>query len=103
MAISRKELLKELLPGINALFGIAYDRFKKFGQEDNVDNHNYKTVAKDLPIEICRNIWIVKFGNEPVPMVETMEQEPFMWEVGNRLYWAHLLEYDETKQTYTCR
>ena len=28
MAISRAQLLKELLPGINALFGIEYDKYE---------------------------------------------------------------------------
>ena len=27
MAISRAQLLKELLPGLNALFGLEYDRY----------------------------------------------------------------------------
>ena len=28
MAISRAQLLKELLPGLNALFGLEYDKYE---------------------------------------------------------------------------
>jgi len=29
MAITRAQLVKELLPGLNALFGLEYDRYDK--------------------------------------------------------------------------
>ena len=29
MAISRAQLLKELLPGLNALFGLEYDKYEE--------------------------------------------------------------------------
>ena len=32
MAISRAQLLKELLPGLNALFGMEYERYGEIGR-----------------------------------------------------------------------
>ena len=33
MAISRAQLVKELLPGLNALFGLEYDRYDREHEE----------------------------------------------------------------------
>jgi len=33
MAISRGQLVKELLPGLNALFGLEYDRYENEHEE----------------------------------------------------------------------
>jgi hypothetical protein len=103
MAITRKELLRELMPGINALFDIEYSLFKKYGQGDEVDKHKYQTKAKDLPIDVCINTWIIKYGNEAVSMELVNEQDPFIWEIGNRLWWSGNLEYDKERDTFTCR
>lgn len=37
MAISRADLLKELLPGLEALFGIEYDKYESGCNEIEVD------------------------------------------------------------------
>ena len=103
MAITRKELLRELLPGINALFDVEYSLFKKYGQGDEVDKHNYQTEAKSIPIKVCRDMWVIKYGNEPVDDSTIAEQDQFTWEIGNRLFWAGALEHDEQTLTYTCR
>lgn len=112
MAITRKELLKELLPGINELFKDAYANwFKRYGGNDTneqglpmtplkTDDHKYTTEAKDLPIEACVNMWIIKYGSGAVPAMETAEQEPLMWEIGNRLWWANRLQHNKPEDTY---
>lgn len=112
MAITRKELLKELLPGINALFQEAYTNwFKRYGGEETnerglpmepkkVDDHKYVTEAKDLPIEACVNMWIIKYGDGQVPAIETSEQDKLMWEIGNRLWWANRLKHNKPEDTY---
>ena len=33
MAITRAQLVKELLPGLNALFGLEYDRYDRESEE----------------------------------------------------------------------
>ena len=45
MAISRAQLLKELLPGLNALFGMEYERY---GEEHA---EIYETEASDRAFE----------------------------------------------------
>ena len=112
MAITRKQLLKELLPGINALFEEAYTKwFKRYGGEETnerglpmepkkVDDHKYETEAKDLPIEACVSMWVIKYGDGKVMAMETAEQDKLMWEIGNRLWWANRLQYNKPEDTY---
>jgi hypothetical protein len=45
MAISRAQLLKELLPGLNALFGLEYERY---GEEHK---EIYETESSDRSFE----------------------------------------------------
>ncbi len=45
MAISRAQLLKELLPGLNALFGLEY------GKYENEHAEIYETVSSDRAFE----------------------------------------------------
>lgn len=66
-----------------------------------VDAHNYTTEAKNIPIEACKNFWIIKYGDEPVKAIDLMEQDDLTWEIGNRLYWAGELEHDIANDTYT--
>lgn len=74
-----------------------------FMQKKKVDAHEYKTEAKDLPIEACISFWLIKFGDEPVPAIDTVEQDDLTWEIGNRLFWAGKLEHNIPNDTYTCR
>ena len=100
MAITRKDLLREIMPGLNALFDVEYSLFKKYGQGDEVDKHKYETEAKDLPIEACVSMWIIKYGDGKVPAIETTEQGALLWEIGNRLWWANRMNYDQANDTY---
>ena len=45
MAISRAQLLKELLPGLNALFGLEYAKY------ENESNEIYETETSDRSFE----------------------------------------------------
>ena len=45
MAISRAQLLKELLPGLNALFGLEYSKY------ENEDEEIYETESSDRQFE----------------------------------------------------
>ena len=65
-----------------------------------IDDHKYVTEAKDLPIEACVSMWVIKYGDGPVPAMETTEQEPLMWEIGNRLWWANRLKHNKPEDTY---
>ena len=45
MAISRAQLLKELLPGLNALFGLEYKKY------ENEDSEIYETESSERSFE----------------------------------------------------
>jgi hypothetical protein len=55
MAISRAQLVKELEPGLNALFGMEYDRY------DNEHAEIYDTESSDRAFE--EEVMISGFGN----------------------------------------
>ena len=57
MAISRSQLVKELEPGLNALFGMEYDRY------ENQHAEIYETESSDRAFE--EEVMLVGFGNAP--------------------------------------
>ena len=57
MAISRSQLVKELEPGLNALFGMEYDRY------ENEHAAIYETESSDRAFE--EEVMLVGFGNAP--------------------------------------
>ena len=57
MAISRAQLAKELAPGLNALFGMEYDRY------ENEHSEIYETETSDRAFE--EEVMLVGFGNAP--------------------------------------
>jgi hypothetical protein len=58
MAITRSQLLKELEPGLNALFGLEYDRY------DNQHAEIYETESSDRAFE--EEVMLAGFGQAPV-------------------------------------
>ena len=58
MAISRSQLLKELEPGLNALFGLEYDRY------DNEHAEIFETESSDRAFE--EEVILSGFGGAPV-------------------------------------
>lgn len=77
MAISRAQLLKELLPGLNALFGLEYKKY------ENEDKEIYETESSERSFE--EETKLSAFGAAPV------KQE------GEGLY------YDNAQETWTAR
>lgn len=68
-----------------------------------VDAHEYKTEAGTLPIEACQSMWLIRYGDGAVDASVLVEQDNLIWEIGNRLFWAGLLEHDTQTDRYTCR
>ena len=64
------------------------------------DTHKYTTEAKTLPIEMCVSMWIIKYGDGPLPAKELVAQDELTWEIGNRLWWSDRLHYDKINDTY---
>ena len=58
MAISRSQLLKELLPGLNALFGLEYDKY------ENEHSEIYETETSERSFE--EEVKLSGFGAAPV-------------------------------------
>jgi hypothetical protein len=58
MAISRAQMMKELLPGLNALFGLEYDTY------DDEYNSIYETESSDRAFE--EEVKLAGFGAAPV-------------------------------------
>lgn len=58
MAISRAQLAKELEPGLNALFGLEYDRY------DNEHAEIFETETSDRAFE--EEVMLAGFGTAPV-------------------------------------
>jgi len=58
MAISRAQLLKELLPGLNALYGLEYDKY------ENEHSEIYETETSDRSFE--EEVKLSGFGAAPV-------------------------------------
>jgi len=58
MAIARSQLLKELEPGLNALFGLEYDRY------DNEHAEIYETESSDRAFE--EEVMLSGFGAAPI-------------------------------------
>jgi hypothetical protein len=77
MAISRAQMLKELLPGLNALFGLEYD---KYGEEHTMI---YETESSERSFE--EEVKLSGFGAAPV------KQE------------GAAIAYDNAQESYTAR
>lgn len=77
MAISRAQLAKELEPGLNALFGLEYDRY------DNEHSEIFETESSDRAFE--EEVMLAGFGTAPVKS-----------EGG-------AMSYDSAQETYTAR
>jgi len=58
MAISRAQMLKELLPGLNALFGLTYETY------ENEHEEIYETETSDRSFE--EEVKLTGFGQAPV-------------------------------------
>ena len=77
MAISRAQLMKELVPGLNALFGIEYKRY----EEEHKDIFDVETSERSFEEETK----VTGFGPAPVKLE------------GNAT------QFDEAQETYTAR
>jgi hypothetical protein len=91
-------------PKVETRYGTEYKQKAKWGSplmpNKKVDAHKYETEAKDLPIEACVSMWVIKYGDGQVPAIETTEQGKLMWEIGNRLWWANRMNYNQSTDTY---
>ena len=76
MAIARSQLLKELEPGLNALFGLEYDRY------DNEHAEIYDTETSDRAFE--EEVMLAGFGSAP----EKAEGSAVSFDIANESFTA---------------
>jgi hypothetical protein len=107
MAISRAQLLKELLPGLNTLFNTQYygDPATWFARK--MDKNIYNDEVSKVPMSALYNIWLARFG-EVVPSTTLhaegiLEQDNYMHAVGSKLAMVGYLYYDPATEAYYLR
>ena len=74
--MTRAQQLKELLPGLNALFGLEYDRYDK----EHVELYDMETSERSFEEEVK----LVGFGTAPVKA----EGDSITWDVGGEAWTA---------------
>jgi hypothetical protein len=92
MAISRAQLLKELLPGLNALFGLEYKRYaeehkeiyevesseRSFEEETKLSGFNLapvKTEGGAIAYDNAQEAWTARFTHETIAMGFSITEE----------------------------
>jgi len=105
MAISRQDLLKELLPGLNDLFGVAYKAHpaswfkekKVFGVHDRE--------LREVPLPSLHDLWLARFGEtvsvETLRDSDIFEKDNYMNAVGTELNKWGYLTYDIANDIFT--
>lgn len=104
MAISRAQLLKELLPGLNTLFNTQYYGDPATWFKKEMDKNMYNNEVLKIPMNALYNIWLARFG-EVVPSTTIhdegiLEQDNYLHAVGQRLAMEGYLIYDKNTQSY---
>jgi len=92
MAISRAQLLKELLPGLNAIFGMEYRRYenehtelyevetsdRSFEEEVKVAGFGMapnKTEGAGIVYDTAQELWVARFTHETIAMGFSITEE----------------------------
>jgi hypothetical protein len=92
MAISRSQLLKELLPGLNALFGLEYNRYgeehkeiyevessdRSFEEETKLSGFApapVKTEGSAIQYDMAQEAWVARYTHETIAMGFSITEE----------------------------
>jgi len=92
MAISRSQLLKELLPGLNALFGMEYNRYgeehkeiyevesseRSFEEETKLSGFApapVKTEGAAIAYDMAQEAWVARYTHETIAMGFALTEE----------------------------
>src|SRR5512135_3636192 len=92
MAISRSQLLKELLPGLNALFGLEYARYgeehkeiyeqetseRSFEEETKLsgfDQAPVKTEGSAIRYDTAQEAWTARYNHETIALGFSITEE----------------------------
>lgn len=92
MAISRAQLLKELLPGLNALFGLEYKKYEEehkeifetevseraFEEEVKLSGFSaapVKTEGSAISYQNAQEVWVARYTNETIALGFSITEE----------------------------
>jgi hypothetical protein len=106
MAISRAQLLKEILPGLNTLFNTQYygDPSTWF-KDQKIMNRPHMQEVQKVPLPTLLNIWLALFGETVTADVllgeGVVERDAYMGVVGEVLATRGHLHYDANLHTFT--
>ena len=100
MTISRASLLKELLPGLNTLFGAEYSKYM-YRYSDPVKPESKTNPFRSVETDVLRNLWLAKFGDTPPTVQEVADlHDTDIYQVGAILYNRNELSSTNTQHTY---
>jgi hypothetical protein len=107
MAISRAQLLKELLPGLDKIFSDQYYGDPSTWFHNKMDKNIYNDEVSKVPMSALYNIWLARFG-EVVPSTTIhdegiLEQDNYLQAVGQKLAMEGYLMYDKATEAYYLR
>jgi cell division FtsZ-interacting protein ZapD len=101
MAIPRAQLLKDMLPDLNALFRKAYVVHRIEDRTDFMSLENLK-IIQDIPIQTACEMWLAAFGdviNEAV-FYQKLADNDFLMTLSQYLYQQKLLKLSADKARY---
>jgi hypothetical protein len=101
MAISRAELLKELLPGLNELFENQYKAFRIEQGTQFMSAENKKQIEEITP-QTAYDLWTVAFGTEidKDDFYVKVEGNEYLTNISQYLYECALLKVDIKTERY---
>lgn len=107
MAISRAQLLKELLPGLNSLFNTQYYGNPATWFHNKMDKNIYNDEVLKIPMSALYNIWLARFGeivsSTTIHDEGILEPNNYLQAVGQRLAMEGYLMYDTITEAYYLR
>jgi hypothetical protein len=101
MAITRAELLKELLPGLNELFKTQYKAFQIEQGTQFMSAENKKQIAEITP-QVAYDLWTVAFGSaiNTDEFYEKVHGNEYLMNISQYLYESDLLKVNLNNDRY---
>jgi hypothetical protein len=101
MAISRAQLVKELLPGLDELFAEQY-RVYRIEQGTKYMSPETKKLMGEIPLQVAYDLWTVAFGDaiDNAEFYEKVEDNEYLKSISQYLYECKLLKADPSTSRY---
>ncbi len=101
MAISRTQLVKELLPGLDALFAEQYNAYR-IEQGMKFMTPEAKKIMEEVPLQVAYDLWTVAFGDviDNDEFYEKVHGDEYLMLISQYLYTFNLLKGDSATRRY---